>query len=97
MSVTLSGWMLYTMWAVFGLMSINLLITLLQTFMKGSFNLSFVLDYLKDVLYYVLPLNIIAVMTPMDPTNWTLVIFYYIGGIAVILKYLMDIKNSFNK
>ncbi|MFJ7726873.1 hypothetical protein ACIQXV_11980 [Neobacillus sp. NPDC097160] len=97
MNLTLSGWMLYTMWAVFGLMSINLLISLFKSFGKGSFDTAFVLDYLKDILYYVLPLNILAAMAPMDPTNWTLVIFYYVGGIAVIVKYLMDIKNSFTK
>jgi hypothetical protein len=95
MTFTLADWMIYTLWAVFGLMSIDLLITLVKSFWKGSFNPSFVLDYLKDVLYYVFPLSIILSMLQMDPTGWILTIFYFIGGIAVAIKYLLDIINKF--
>ncbi|WP_052947725.1 hypothetical protein [Aneurinibacillus tyrosinisolvens] len=97
MTFTLSDWMIYTMWAIFGLMIINLLITLFQSFWKGSFDPTFVLNYLKDVLYYVLPLQIVVSVIPIDPTGWILVIFYFIGGIAVILKYLLDIKRKFQQ
>jgi hypothetical protein len=33
-------------------------------------------------------------LIPMDPTKWTLVIFYFVGGIAVIIKYVLDIKRK---
>jgi hypothetical protein len=87
--------MVYTMWAVFGLMIIDFLIAFFKSFWKGSFGPTIVLDYLKDVLYYVFPLNIIISMIPMDPTGWILVIFYFVGGLAVIIKYIIDIKGKF--
>lgn len=95
MTFALADWMMYTMWAIFGLMIIDFLIAFFQSFWKGSFNPTFVLGYLKDVLYYVLPLEIVLSLIPTDPTGWTLVIFYFVGGIAVILKYLLDIKRKF--
>jgi hypothetical protein len=95
MSFTLSDWLVYTLWAVFGLMIIDFLIGFIKSFWKGSFTLTFVLDYLKDVLYYVVPLYIIATISSIDPTGWILNIFYFIGGIAVSLKYLLDIFKKF--
>ncbi|HLO11023.1 MAG TPA: hypothetical protein VK190_02080 [Pseudoneobacillus sp.] len=95
MSFTLADWMIYTLWGIFGLMSIDLLIALFKSFWKGSFNLAFVLEYLKDVLYYVMPLSIVYSMFGLDPTGWILVIFYFIGGLAVMVKYLTDIINKF--
>jgi hypothetical protein len=87
--------MIYTLWGIFGLMIIDFLIAFFRSFWKGSFDPTFVLGYLKDVLYYVLPLNVIVSMIPIDPTGWILVIGYFVGGIAVILKYLLDIKRKF--
>lgn len=95
MSFTLSDWLVYTLWAVFGLMIIDFLIGFIKSFWKGSFTLTFVLDYLKDVLYYVVPLYIIVTISSIDPTGWILNIFYFIGGIAVSLKYLLDIFKKF--
>lgn len=95
MAFTLADWMIYTMWAVFGLMIIDFLIAFFRRFWEGSFDPAFALGYLKDVLYYVLPLNVILSMTSIDPTGWILVIFYFIGGIAVILKYVLDIIKKF--
>ncbi len=97
MGFTLSDWLLYTLWGVFGLMIINFLISFFQAFWKGSFIPSFVLDYLKDIIYYVLPLNILLSMFQIDPTGWILVTFYFIGGLAVIIKYLMDLKTKLIK
>ncbi|WP_163100680.1 hypothetical protein [Peribacillus alkalitolerans] len=94
MDFALSDWMLYTMWGVLGLMFLDFLIAFFRSFWKGSFNTAFVLEYLKDVLYFVIPLNIIVSMIPMDPTGWILVIFYFAGGIAVIIKYIVDIKGK---
>jgi hypothetical protein len=95
MGFALSDWIAYAMWGVLGLMSIDLLIQLLKSFWKGSFNISFVLDYLKDVLYYVMPLTVLQSLFDSDPTGWALVIFYFLGGLAVMVKYLTDIKSRF--
>lgn len=94
MTFTLTDWMIYTMWAIFGLMIIDFIIAFSKSFWEGSFNTTF-LGYLKDILYYVLPLNIIISMIPIDPTGWILVIVYFVGGISVILKYVLDIKRRF--
>ncbi|MGG1675463.1 hypothetical protein ACIFOT_06855 [Neobacillus sp. NRS-1170] len=97
MDFGLSAWMLYTMQAVFGLMILNFLIQFIQMFWKGSFDTSFVLDYLKDIVYFVLPLNLLISMNSIDPTGWIMTTFYFIGGLAVVIKYLMDIKNKLVK
>lgn len=95
MGYSLADWMIYTVWAIFGLMIIDLLIVLFQSFWQGSFHPSFILGYLKDILYYILPLNILVSMTSIDPTGYTLLIFYFIGGLAVMIKYVLDIKSRF--
>lgn len=95
MNFTLADWIIYTMWGIFGLMSIDLLIALFKSFWKGSFNPTLVLDYLKDILYFVFPLNIVISFFEIDPTGWILIIFYFVGGIAIIIKYLTDIINRF--
>ncbi|MDN3016055.1 hypothetical protein V7161_04660 [Neobacillus drentensis] len=97
MDFGLSAWMLYTMQAVFGLMILNFLIQFIQMFWKGSFDTSFVLDYLKDIVYFVLPLNLLISMNSIDPTGWIMITFYFIGGLAVVIKYLLDIKNKLVK
>lgn len=95
MAFTLADWMLYTLWAVFGLMLIDFLIAFVKSFWNGSFSPTLVLEYLKGVLYYVFPLNFLISMFSLDPTGWVLIAFYFIGGIAVSLKYLLDIINRF--
>ncbi|MET3289363.1 hypothetical protein EDM56_27525 [Brevibacillus fluminis] len=95
MGYSLADWMIYTIWAIFGLMIVDFLIVLFQKFWRGSFNPGFVLGYLKDILYYILPLNMIISMSSIDPTGYVLMIFYFIGGIAVIVKYVMDILKRF--
>ncbi|MGN7470627.1 hypothetical protein [Brevibacillus sp. SAFN-007a] len=95
MGFTVADWMIYTMWAVFGFLLIDFLIVLFRSFWAGTFHPAFVLGYLKDILYYVLPLNIIVSMTAIDPTGWILVVWYFIGGLAVIAKYLLDIIKRF--
>jgi hypothetical protein len=92
--IKMVGWILYTMWAVFGLMLLNLLIGMFRSLVTRSFSPSIVLDYLKDVLYYVLPLIIIVTLIPLDPTGWILLIFYYVGGLAIVWNYLLEIKNK---
>lgn len=95
MGFSLSDWVVYTMMAVFGLMIIDFVIAFIKTFWKGSFNLTFILDYLKDVLFYVVPLYIIVTLSSIDPTGWIMKVFYMILGIAVALKYLMNIVKKF--
>jgi hypothetical protein len=93
MTVTLTDLMIYTMVAIFGLMIIDFIIAFFKSFSKGSFTTF--LNYLKDILYYVLPLYLIMSMIPFDPTGWILVVVYFLGGISVIIKYVLDIKNRF--
>lgn len=95
MTFALTDWLMYTMWAVFGLMMIDALIGLIKGFWKGSLSSNLVLDYLKDILYYILPLNILISLFSIDPTGWILVIFYFVAGIALVLKYATDIINKF--
>lgn len=98
MAFTLMNWFIYSLLAVFGIMIIDFLFTFFKSFWAGTFSPTIVLDYLKDIVYYILPLNIIISMMSIDPTGWVLVIFYFIGAIAVILKYLLNIKGHiFNK
>ncbi|HTG71913.1 MAG TPA: hypothetical protein VL921_21850 [Candidatus Udaeobacter sp.] len=95
MTFTVSDWILYTMWAVLGLLIIDFLISFVKAFWAGSFDPYFALGYLKDVLYYVLPLNVILTLRSIDPTSWILVSLYFILALAVILHYLWDIKRKF--
>ena len=95
MGFSLTSFMIYTLWAVFGLMILDFLIAAIKSFWIGTISPAIVLDYLKGVLYYVFPLNVIVSMIPMDPTGWILTIFYFVGGIAVMLKYALDIKGKF--
>lgn len=95
MGFALSDWLIYTLMAVLGLMIIDFLIGFIKSFWKGSFSLTFMHDYLKDVLFYVVPLYFIVTLSPIDPTGWILHIFYFLLGIAVSLKYLIDIFKKF--
>lgn len=92
--IKIVGWILYTMWAVLGLMLLDFFIGFFKSLVTRSFSPSTVLNYLKDVLYYVLPLIIIVTWMPLDPTGWLLKTFFYIGGFAVVWNYLMAIKNK---
>ncbi|HEU4965400.1 MAG TPA: hypothetical protein VFV52_16355 [Bacilli bacterium] len=94
MSFELTGWMLYTMWAVLGLMGLDILVGLYRSLMSNTFSLSKLPGFLTGVLTYVLPLFILANLTDIEPTGWLVTIGYYVGGIGVIVKYLMDIKSK---
>ncbi len=95
MTFALSGLMLYTMWAIFGLMFTDFLISFFQSLSSKSFLITLMLDYLKDVLNYVLPLMILVNLMPLDPTGWVMLIGYYVGGLAIIWNYLTSIKSKF--
>ncbi|WP_088067335.1 hypothetical protein [Gottfriedia luciferensis] len=91
----LADWMLYTIWAIMGLMILDFVIAFIRSFWKGSFGTSFILGYLKDILYFIFPLKFLISMFPLDPTGWILIAFYFVGGIAVVIKYLKDIVSKF--
>lgn len=95
MALALRDWVFYTMWAVFGFMILDFLTAFIKSFWKGSFGPNLILPYLKDILYYVLPLNILISMFTIDPTGWILLIFYFAGGLAVSVKYIMDLVKKF--
>lgn len=89
--------MVYTVWAVFGLLILNFLIALSLRFWEGSFDPAFALKYVKDVLYYVLPLNVILSMASIDPTGWILVILFFVFGFFIVVNYVVDIVKLFRQ
>jgi hypothetical protein len=89
--IKMAGWVLYMMWAVLGFMMLDFLVGLFRSVVTKSFSSKMVLDYLKDILYYVVPLLFLLSLIPIDPTKWVLLIFFYIGGLAVIWNYLKGI------
>jgi hypothetical protein len=93
MTFTLAGWMLYSMWAVLGLMGLSFLVDLFRMLKSGGFSQSLILGYLQDLLYYVFPLFLLSNMMSLDPTGWLLLVGYYIGAIGVVLRYLLKIKG----
>lgn len=84
-------WIPFMMWAILGFMLLDFLIGLIKSLVTKSFSSTMVLDYLKDVLYMVFPLLVISSLAPIEPTQWVLHIFYYIGGLAVIWHYIKAI------
>ncbi|WP_018758225.1 hypothetical protein [Paenibacillus terrigena] len=94
MTFVLTGWMLYTMWVLFGLMGLSFLLGLYRALVDKKFSSSLVLDYLKDVLYYVLPLFVLANVVSLDYTGYLLLGAYYVGAFGVALKYLGDMKKK---
>ncbi|MFD0696743.1 hypothetical protein ACFQZT_22010 [Paenibacillus sp. GCM10027628] len=93
MTLTLTGWMLYSMWVVLGLMGLSFLMGLYRSLKAGSFSSKLILGYLQDMLFYVFPLFLMANMMSLDHTGWLLQIAYYIGALGVVLKYLEDFKK----
>lgn len=93
MTLTLTGWMLYSMWVVLGLMGLSFLLGLYKALKAGSFSSALILTYLQDMLYYVFPLFIISNMMSLDPTGFLLLVAYYIGALGLVLKYLAQLKK----
>ena len=91
---TLTGWMLYSMWVVLGLMGLDFLVGLFKGLAGGSFSSTLFTAYLKDLLFYVFPLFLLSNMMSLDPTGWLLHIGYYLGALGLVLKNLGDIKNK---
>jgi hypothetical protein len=87
---------LYMLWAVFGLLILDLLFGLFKSVVTKSFSPNIILSAVKDILFYVYPLVFVINMLSVDPTGWILLIFYYVGSIGVILHYLVSIKNKWS-
>lgn len=89
---TLTHWMEVAMWVVMGSMALDMLIGMFKSMSGGKLSMELVLGYLKDMVYYVLPLFMLAGLSAMDNTGWILLAGYYLGSLAVVVKYLMDMK-----
>lgn len=87
-------WMEVALWVVLGSMAVDFLVGLFQSLQGnklGSANEA-VLVYLRGIVVHVLPLLILAGIALMDETGWIVKTAYYIGALAVVIKYLKDIK-----
>lgn len=93
MTLALTGWMLYSMLVVLGVMGLSFLFGLYKSLKAGDFSSDLILTYLKDMLYYVFPLFLISNMMSLDPTGFILLIAYYVGALGVVLKYLANFKK----
>ncbi len=95
MTFSLTGWMLYTMWAVLGAMWLSFFFFFFRNMINGTFNLFIVLDYLKDMLYYILPLFLILSLTPLDPVGWIVGTIYLLASIGIFFHYVMRMAKGF--
>jgi hypothetical protein len=93
MTLTLTGWMLYSMWVVLGFMGLSFLLGLYKELKAGSFSSTLILTYLQDMLFYVFPLFLISNMLSLDPTGFVLLVAYYVGALGLVLKYLANLKK----
>ncbi|MBB6633047.1 hypothetical protein [Cohnella thailandensis] len=97
MAVALTYWMEVALWVALGAMAVDFLAGLFQS-LKGNTISSLnepVLGYLKDIVYYVLPLLMLAGFSTMDETEWIVKAAYFVGAAAVVIKYLKDIRAKF--
>ena len=92
MMSTLTFWMEVALWVVLGAMAVDFLVGLFKSLSGGKLSHELVLPYLKDIVYYVLPLLVLAAISVMDSTGWIVLVGYYLGAVAVVVKYLMSIK-----
>ncbi|SEM90766.1 hypothetical protein [Paenibacillus sp. OV219] len=95
MTFALTDWMQYSMWVVLGMMGLNFLLGLYKGLMAGSMTSDMFTMYLKDMMYYVLPLFLMANMdASFDSSGWIMLTAYYVGAFGVVFKYFMDLKNK---
>jgi len=94
MTLMLTGWMLYSLWIVLGLMALDFLAGLFRSLRVGDFSPSLILGYLQDTLYYIFPLLLLASISTMDSTGWMVLVGYYVGALGIALKYLLGLKSK---
>jgi hypothetical protein len=90
----LTGWMLYTMWAVLGLIGLNWLVDIYRALVGKTFSWDTLTEVLGPILYTVLPLLILTRIMDLDPTGWIILIAYYLSGLGVVLKLLLGLKKK---
>jgi hypothetical protein len=88
----LTHWMEIALWVVLGSMAADFLVGLFKSLTGGKLTHEPVLGYLKDVVYGVLPLLVLAGIAVIDSTGWIVLVGYYVGALAVVIKYLKAIK-----
>ncbi|MFC5530794.1 hypothetical protein [Cohnella yongneupensis] len=91
---TLTHWMEVALWIVLGAMAVDFLIGLIKSLTGGKISIEPILGYLKDIVGYVLPLLVLAAISALDSTGWIVLTGYYVGAFAVVVKYLMSIKEK---
>jgi hypothetical protein len=94
MATLLTGWMLYSLWIVLGFMALDFLVGLYNGLRTKDLTPSLILSYLQDMLYYVLPLLLLASISALDPTGWIVMVGYYIGAFGLAFKYLLSLKSK---
>ncbi|WP_141432679.1 hypothetical protein [Bacillus sp. 03113] len=92
--IQIAGYMFYALWAVFGFMLLDFLVGLFRSLVTWTLNPKIITNYLKDIIFYVYPLIVIANILPIDPTGWILIIFYYIGAVGIIWYYITGLINK---
>jgi len=92
--LALSGWMLYTMWAVLGLIGLNWLVDLYRSMVSGTLSLGSLTDWLGDLTTHVFPLLLLVLLLAVDPTGWLVLCGYYVGGVGIVLKLLFALKKK---
>lgn len=90
----LTGWMLYTMWAVLGLIGLNWLVDMYRSLIGKTFSSNNLTSVLGAMMTTVLPMLILVYVMPLDPTGWIVLIAYYLSGLGVILSNLSDLKKK---
>lgn len=94
MTLMLTGWMLYSLWIVLGLMALDFLAGFYSSLRVGEFSPDLILGYLKDMLYYVFPMLLLASISTLDSTGWLMLVAYYVGAFGIALKYLLALKSK---
>jgi hypothetical protein len=93
MTFELTGWMLYAMWAVLGVMGLDFLVGLVKSLNSSSSMVSMVMGYLKDMLTYILPLFVVYNLMSLDPTGIVMMVFFYLCALGLFVKYIYDLKG----
>ncbi|WP_445491367.1 hypothetical protein [Niallia sp. 03133] len=90
----LGMWMYYAIWAVLGFMLLDFLFGLFKSLVTWKLSPKIITTYLKDILFFIIPLFYIASILPVDPTGWILIIFFYICSVGIIWEYISRIINK---
>jgi hypothetical protein len=95
--MALTGYMMYTMMVVLGVIALDILAGLYRSIVTNSFSFAKLANYLKSgILYSVVPLLVLAYMSGWSMWDWLLIAMYYVGALGIVIKYLMDIVKKLN-